>query len=784
MSQYSRLRRQSYNHPHLRQFSPYRRSRVGAGAEAEPEAVTYTVENEDKSSLSPESKEPAVVPSLSGWTIWSVVLISSSLVVVLVGIYFALAYWVFSDLWPFNTSSSLSSHKSSSTGSNLGIGPPSEGSSSSSSSSQFDFSSSPSISSSAGLSSSTVQTISSSLSYSSSPPLPPSSSVQVSSSLGHSSSPLPVSSSPSSSGSSISNNTVHAFLIYGQSNAQGFGANQSPIPTVNNTFQYSITDGFSDYFEFNPPNNWNNHSGQIVPFTMEPLEDSQSPLYSSSICGGDSGGSLIGFTASFSKQYQINNPGVSVLLLNCAIGGAGYGSGDPAGNIGLMTSAYWGVGSPLSNRCISAAQNITRLWSNVTFKGAIVIHGETDASNSMPGSTYQGYSIPQWNTFIANIPTITNSTPIIFVSMVPGWLRTSVGTAQQIQATINNFPSVIPHSCSIQGADLAPGDCGLIHYSGPAQVLNGVNIANAFKSCPVIISSSAPPPPSISSSPPIPPLSSSSPLPFLSSSSSGGLCTTPSSLTLSCISPNTPLMWLSASQISGVSSGNPVATWPDLSGNSNAALGQTGTIPEPLYYPSVVNNQYPAVYFNGNMGLIGPTIFPTNHNFTLTALVNASLYDTSLGYGGVNILSSVLSTNGNTHAFGVFSNTASGTNRYSEIYQVSGDFIWSSSNPKVAPINQFIIISISYNINTLVASFYNGGRFIGNGTYPGGTPPVADNSVCIGCFDLNFTPTFNWIGHMAEVLLFNQALNQTQITSVESPIMNAYGLTYPQTWSS
>jgi len=239
MSQYSRLRRQSYNHPHLRQFSPYRRSHVGA--EAEPEAVTYTVENEDKP-VSSEVKEIATVPS-SGWTIWSVVLISSLLVVSLVGIYFALAYWVFSDLWPFNSSSSSSSHKSSSTGSNLGIGPPSEGSSSS----QFDLSSSiPSVSSS------TIPTISSSLSYSSSPPLSISSSIHVSSSPGHlpSSSPPSLSSSSSSSSSSA-NKIVHAFIVAAsQSNGQGryvyISAPRSQSIPVPSTYVYKLNNIYVD----------------------------------------------------------------------------------------------------------------------------------------------------------------------------------------------------------------------------------------------------------------------------------------------------------------------------------------------------------------------------------------------------------------------------------------------------------------------------------------------------------------------------------------------------------
>jgi len=245
-----------------------------------------------------------------------------------------------------------------------------------------------------------------------------------------------------------------------------------------------MTDVYSDYFEFAAPNNWNGHSGQIVPFMMEPMEDSQSPLYNVGFCGSDSGATLIGFTASFSTQYQINNPGVTILLLNCAVGGAGYGSSDSAGGSGAMSSAYWGVGSPLSNRCITAATNMMAQWSNnATLKGFIVVHGETDSISGMSPSTYQTYVINQLTAFKSNIPTATTFTPTIFLSMSPGWVASNQGTAQQIQATINNFPAVIPNACSIQGANLAPGDCGLIHYSGPAQVLNGVNIANAFKSC-------------------------------------------------------------------------------------------------------------------------------------------------------------------------------------------------------------------------------------------------------------------------------------------------------------
>jgi len=262
-------------------------------------------------------------------------------------------------------------------------------------------------------------------------------------------------------------------------------------------------------------------------------------------------------------------------------------------------------------------------------------------------------------------------------------------------------------------------------------------------------------------------------------------CTNPSNLTIGCIAPYQPLIWLNAGNVAtGLSSGQAVTSWTDISGNGNNAVVQYNDISPPIYYSNTINGVYPAVYYNGSMGLIAPSVFPLNQNFTIIALVNASYYVES-PYGAVNILSAVTSS-GNTHAFSVFSNAGNSWSRYPSLFQSNAGgnpagFI-APNNPVTVPLNQFVILSVSYNIYTLTGTFYEGGKIKGTGSFPPGTAPVGDNSICIGCF-LSGGGAYHLSGYLGQVLLFPQALNQTAISFIESVVMSATGLVYPQSWS-
>jgi len=136
----------------------------------------------------------------------------------------------------------------------------------------------------------------------------------------------------------------------------------------------------------------------------------------------------------------------------------------------------------------------------------------------------------------------------------------------------------------------------------------------------------------------------------------------------------------------------------------------------------------------------------------------------------------------------VFSNTGSGLNRYPSIYQDNAQgnpvgFAYPSS-PVAVPTNQFVILAISYNVNTYTGTFYEGGIAVGTGTFTfsGSPAPVGDTSVCVGCFESS-SNNFGMKGGIAQLLLFNTALSSASIQYVSNVLMYAYALSYPQNWA-
>jgi hypothetical protein len=73
-------------------------------------------------------------------------------------------------------------------------------------------------------------------------------------------------------------------------------------------------------------------------------------------------------------------------------------------------------------------------------------------------------------------------------------------------------------------------------------------------------------------------------------------------------------VWFKADAITGLSDGNPVATWPDLSGNGyNLTASGSG---QPTYKVNVLNGM-PVVRFNGSNSMLSATAFPFAQPLTL-----------------------------------------------------------------------------------------------------------------------------------------------------------------------
>lgn len=220
---------------------------------------------------------------------------------------------------------------------------------------------------------------------------------------------------------------------------------------------------------------------------------------------------------------------------------------------------------------------------------------------------------------------------------------------------------------------------------------------------------------------------------------------------------------LDASQIAGLSDGDPVASWADLS--PTGANVSTGTASEQPTYKTGILNGLPVVRFDGGDFL--------DAGMTAYQMVNAStgewtafavaLSNLSTGTPGI-VTGDPVSTGGSRVAQFL---------RYSSLTPQS--IAWSGavtdSGPAVASSGVFRIDEAVRTATTL-ERFVNAGT---DGATTATSPQTAANRIGVGGGTLSTRGS--WNGDIAEVLIYNTALSSADRTAVRDYLADKWGVT-------
>lgn len=204
------------------------------------------------------------------------------------------------------------------------------------------------------------------------------------------------------------------------------------------------------------------------------------------------------------------------------------------------------------------------------------------------------------------------------------------------------------------------------------------------------------------------------------------------------------LGWYAADMITGLSDGDPVATWPDLSGHSNDLLqGTSGQ--RPLYKLGQCNG-LPGVDFDATDDSLVSPFSSLGSTFTLF-IVYAPKTGTSAAYRA-------LSGGGNNWLVGPFN----GTNRY-----YNGGFIGSGA------VSAGVFHYYTVAADGTGAAFYKDSALDGTNT---GT--LGPSTLYLGYNPTNQEPANSVI---CEVLVYNKRLADSDITTVQNYLASKYNLT-------
>ena len=185
---------------------------------------------------------------------------------------------------------------------------------------------------------------------------------------------------------------------------------------------------------------------------------------------------------------------------------------------------------------------------------------------------------------------------------------------------------------------------------------------------------------------------------------------------------------------------------------------------------SNVVNGVPVVRFAGNQWLTTPSVFPTSADYTITAMFsNPSSASTT---SGMNILSSTTFPT-NSHAFAVVYQQSGVTGL--AVFQSAGYF--PAGNLAMPFNSDVVIVTVVYTNATNTIQYYMGGYDAGATTNT--QPRVTDSTIEIGAFNAP-SFSFNFIGDMLDVILWDSALNASTVASNELQLAALVNIPYPQ----
>lgn len=210
------------------------------------------------------------------------------------------------------------------------------------------------------------------------------------------------------------------------------------------------------------------------------------------------------------------------------------------------------------------------------------------------------------------------------------------------------------------------------------------------------------------------------------------------------------VLWLDASQITGLSDGNAVSTWPDMSGNGYDATQGTGSA-QPTYKTGIVNGK-PVVRFDGGDWL----------GFTQQSLASFSIFVVNRKDAVTN--KSVLLENsavaGNQYLAAPSSN-ASGA--------YSAQIATTIANSPSATVNAWHIAGLVRSSGIIVAYVDGSG-----GSGASNSTTFAPNRIA----SYSQVGTTYWFsGDIAEIILYGSALGATDRQAVQTYLGTKYGIT-------
>jgi len=238
------------------------------------------------------------------------------------------------------------------------------------------------------------------------------------------------------------------------------------------------------------------------------------------------------------------------------------------------------------------------------------------------------------------------------------------------------------------------------------------------------------------------------------------------------------ILWLDASQITGVADGALVSSWPDRSGNGFDAFQLTAT-KQPTYTASSIGGQ-PALSFDGANDILkltgdsriltAMTVF-TVYRIRAGATNSAAYYPWALGgdnnttgqyFGFETIIAAGGGSEDTLDAFAGFGNDARAT--------YAGISAWDS-------VHVYSVVTTGFSHQTNV--YVNGDPATMSGTgnnvqlgVPFSTPTGANFAGVGGVYDGGYA----FRGDIAEFILFDSALSTTDRQVIEGYLLDKYGL--------
>ena len=208
-------------------------------------------------------------------------------------------------------------------------------------------------------------------------------------------------------------------------------------------------------------------------------------------------------------------------------------------------------------------------------------------------------------------------------------------------------------------------------------------------------------------------------------------------------------IWYAADSLSGYSNGDPVATWPDLSGNANDALQAIGGL-EPTYTTGLLNGK-PGLHFTRTSGQFLQTV----SLFTLSQPYTFFIVSRS-----TSSLVSQYYLDGGSQNTGILNINVILPNTF---YLYAGSGLASAAGT----VTNFNYVSVIYNGGSSLIAINGSANSVSSGS-------TGITGLTVGT-DAGYTGTY-LDGDILEIIYYNTGLGTTDRQRVETYLAAKYGL--------